>query len=304
MSDFISVLIFLTVFTLFIAPSLKRKREAEGERSKQKEIQEVQTETNYTKKVNLESNIIEYPIFGQRETTAESDYVKNIRLAPYKKANPFFGLREIIFVTAIGFIVFVATGAADSFLIKIQSDFNSDYFIREGSSKQTFGLDNISNQQAGDEIRIVIVPTKGTVDLETMDPESIKIKEFKSLGVTSIEKNTNDELYLGDKKVILYKSELELDTANGIREKLKTRNIINGNLVKYLYENQQYIPESWKPNIILFWGTIYEGIGGQSGQLFVKILFLGDHGWSWGYERIDDDKYFSTNYYAAAVLEN
>lgn len=73
---------------------------------------------------------------------------------------------------------------------------------------------------------------------------------------------------------------------NTLRERLKGKPVLNANVLDYLLEHTELIPEEWKGKCIFFWGTIYRNSGGY---LYVRcLLWIGDS-WDWDYYWLDND---------------
>ena len=72
-----------------------------------------------------------------------------------------------------------------------------------------------------------------------------------------------------------------------LAERMKERGL-NSNVLQYLYEHQELIPESWKGKWVYFWGTIYRDAGGR---LFVRCLRWDGGGWGWRYYWLVNDWY-------------
>ncbi len=64
-----------------------------------------------------------------------------------------------------------------------------------------------------------------------------------------------------------------------LREELKSKKVLNANVLDYLLVNPHLIPEEWKGKAVFFWGTIYRY---SSGSLYVRHLYWGDTRWCWG----------------------
>ena len=60
--------------------------------------------------------------------------------------------------------------------------------------------------------------------------------------------------------------------------------VLNANLLDYLYEHPELIPESWKKDAsgntryMFFWGTVCRSSGGH---LYVRCLYWYDGRWDW-----------------------
>ena len=78
------------------------------------------------------------------------------------------------------------------------------------------------------------------------------------------------ELYLSEKQKTGYV------IGHDLRKKLENKPVLNANVLDYLYENQELIPEDWKNKYVYFWGTIYRY---SDGDLRVRCLYF--HGGVW-----------------------
>lgn len=73
-----------------------------------------------------------------------------------------------------------------------------------------------------------------------------------------------------------------------LREILKSKNPLNANVLDYLYEHQDLIPEAWTGKYIYFWGTIYRD---SDGDLCVRYLYWHVGVWGRDYGWLDHDWY-------------
>lgn len=93
--------------------------------------------------------------------------------------------------------------------------------------------------------------------------------------------NLNDiELYLDDEQ------------KNGgcikgtkLQEKLKSKPVLNANVLDYLLEHQKLIPKEWESEYVYFWGTIYRS---AHGSLYVRCLYFSGGTWFRYYSWLDD----------------
>lgn len=93
-----------------------------------------------------------------------------------------------------------------------------------------------------------------------------------------------DTLYVDGKKVILQL--VKRQTRNGVIQGHELRReldngklvLLNANLLDYLLEHPELIPDAWKGKVVFFWGTIYRRSGGG---LYVRCLGWGGGGWDW-----------------------
>jgi len=63
-----------------------------------------------------------------------------------------------------------------------------------------------------------------------------------------------------------------------LRKLLVGKRVLNANVLDYLLEHQELIPESWKGGYTFFFGTIYRGL---DGKLCVRCIFEGGSKWDW-----------------------
>src|SRR3989338_1525835 len=86
-------------------------------------------------------------------------------------------------------------------------------------------------------------------DADPFIPSGWKIEDHRKMGGLVVELK-NDELYLGGKKVSLYlsKPQKKGKTINGhdLHKDLDDEPVLNANVLDYLFENTNLIPESWK----------------------------------------------------------
>lgn len=83
---------------------------------------------------------------------------------------------------------------------------------------------------------------------------------------------------------------------NKLRKELSHTAVFNANLLDYLLDNQQFIPDEWKGKIIFFWGTIYRI---SDGDLCVRYLGWSGSQWGWGSYWLGGD--FGGSFPAAVV---
>lgn len=133
------------------------------------------------------------------------------------------------------------------------------------------------------------------------------IEKHARVGKVTIEKRA-DGLYIDGKKVILYRSQRQMDgkaiRGYELRMELDGQPVLSASILDFLIVHPEYIPEEWKEkdkngNIILifFWATIYCDSGGG---FFVRCLYWYDGVWSEGYYWLD--RGWSSGYPAAALV--
>lgn len=65
-----------------------------------------------------------------------------------------------------------------------------------------------------------------------------------------------------------------------MREELNDKPVLNANVLDYLLQNPDQIPESRKGKAVFFWGTIYQR---ADSLLEVRCLCWNSTRWDWGY---------------------
>ncbi|MDD5627312.1 MAG: hypothetical protein PHW01_04875 [Patescibacteria group bacterium] len=122
--------------------------------------------------------------------------------------------------------------------------------------------------------------------------DDAKIEKNNGSGWVKVEKREakgpdsgRDELYIDDRKVILYLSERQKHgriSGHELHKELSGKPVLHPNILDALLEHPNLIPEGWKNNnyYIFFWGTILRS---SLGNLCVRYLCFSDDKWSWGY---------------------
>ncbi|MFH0912563.1 MAG: hypothetical protein V1807_02825 [Patescibacteria group bacterium] len=82
---------------------------------------------------------------------------------------------------------------------------------------------------------------------------------------------------------------------NKLRKELQNKPVLNANVLDWLLDHPEFIPEEWKSKYVFFWGTIYRSAGGH---LVVRSLHWHGTRWDWNYDYPDDDWY---GFYPAAL---
>lgn len=92
-------------------------------------------------------------------------------------------------------------------------------------------------------------------------------------GWTVVEHQKSGKIEWNPAEVSLYADEeyrTQWVEGNVLRERLKGKSPLNANVLDYLYEHQELIPEEWKREWgVFFWGTIYHG---RANRLYVRNL--------------------------------
>jgi hypothetical protein len=106
---------------------------------------------------------------------------------------------------------------------------------------------------------------------------STRIQEHVGMGRVTLERR-GDDLFVNGRRVILHQSETQ--RKEGVRgrllhEELMMKTVLNACFLEFLYENESFIPDSWKQDgdgcslNIVFRGTIY---GRDFGGEFVQFI--------------------------------
>lgn len=128
-----------------------------------------------------------------------------------------------------------------------------------------------------------VTPASHLVDCDA-DPvisyDGWTVEEHRKGGMVDVAKLG---LYLSDKQKSGFINGTDL------REELKTKPVLNANVLDYLMKHQELIPEEWKQyDGVFFWGTIYRLSGGH---LCVRFLFWLDGQWRWCDDWLDSGWY-------------
>jgi hypothetical protein len=109
------------------------------------------------------------------------------------------------------------------------------------------------------------------------------IKEHHGGDVVTIEKRSPNDLYIGGKKVVLYRTKREVASGHTLKHELQGQPILNANVFDFLWDNKQFIPEDWKRDrrTISFLGTI---LNDPDGNLRARTLYFHEGSWH-AYER-------------------
>lgn len=157
---------------------------------------------------------------------------------------------------------------------------------------EQMGIENI--QQAIESFlrgNMKITVIKHTVDLGApprLPFEGDEVVKHVGTGIAEIELRSDDKLYIGGKKVVLHLSERQMGNNRVVGYELRNeleggeQVLLNGNLLDYLYEHPELLPEHWKKDesgetrFIFFWGSIF--CNPSHGELYVRGLFWRDGG--------------------------
>jgi len=90
--------------------------------------------------------------------------------------------------------------------------------------------------------------------------------------------------------VVLYLDEAQqnrrLIEGNNLRKKLAKMPVMNANVLDYLLDHPELIPEEWKGIYVYFWGTIYRS---RLGGLGVRCLRWDGDRWNWNCRWLGND---------------
>lgn len=86
---------------------------------------------------------------------------------------------------------------------------------------------------------------------------------------------------------------------NKLRQELAKQPVLNADVLDYLLQNPQLIPEDWKGKYVFFWGTVYRN---SRGNLYVRYLYWRGDEWRWVYNWLDNN--FNNNNPAAVRASN
>ncbi|MEX0931706.1 MAG: hypothetical protein WDZ88_03065 [Candidatus Paceibacterota bacterium] len=119
--------------------------------------------------------------------------------------------------------------------------------------------------------------------------DGVEVAQHVGKGIVEIELRSDDNLYIGGKKVLLYLSELQIGNkkieGHKLRQELeesKREVLLNANVSDYLYHHPELFPEHWKKDkigetlYIFFWGSIF--VSPMHDFLYVPVLFWRDGG--------------------------
>jgi hypothetical protein len=90
-------------------------------------------------------------------------------------------------------------------------------------------------------------------------------------------------------KISLYLSKKQKKGSIGghdLRKELSNKPVMNANILDYLLDHPELIPEEWKGKYIFFWGTIYRD---SDGNLYVRCLYWRGSEWRWSYDWLGSD---------------
>ena len=133
-----------------------------------------------------------------------------------------------------------------------------------------------------------IVTKKHTIDLGAppqLPFNRAKVEKHEGKGVVEIELRSDDNLYIGGKKVELFLTESQKGDSRIVGHELRSELesgewvLLNSNVLDYIYDHPELFPEHWKKDengetrYIFFWGSVFRGP--SFGGLCVRYLFWG-----------------------------
>lgn len=130
-----------------------------------------------------------------------------------------------------------------------------------------------------------IVTTKHVIncDIVPLVPNGWKVVQHVKGG--QLEWNPADvELYLDESQ-----KEGKSIKGNKLRQRLAKligKRVMNANILDFLLDHPELIPEEWKGKAIFFWGTVYRS---SDGNLCVRYLYWDGGRWHWIYCGIGND---------------
>ncbi len=113
-------------------------------------------------------------------------------------------------------------------------------------------------------------------DARALIPKELSLKKNKMIPVRwkVVEHQKNGVFHWDPKKVHLFVSkDQKVDSVSSKKLqktfKRKKINVLNANFLDFLVKHQELIPADWKDEVVVFWGTIYQGI---NERLYVRTL--------------------------------
>ena len=142
---------------------------------------------------------------------------------------------------------------------------------------------DIKNLSSGDTLGKILALLRGKAEVlvrkhiidcnaHPFVPDGWTVKEHKKSG----------QLEWDPTKVELYLDEGQQNgnriKGNELRKMLKSKPVLNANVLDYLLAHPNLIPEEWKGRTVFFWGTIYRD---SDGYQYVRYLYWDHDWWSW-----------------------
>jgi len=155
---------------------------------------------------------------------------------------------------------------------------DATFGLTEAVFNKLGGMEGVQRFLRGD-AEVVIKTHTIDCDANPYVPDGWKVEEHIKGG--QLVWNPDEvELYLCDKQ------KGGTIKGNELRKLLKDKPVFNANVLDYLLENPQLIPEEWKGKYVFFWGTIFRD---SSGDLYVRYLYWNDDRWIWNIYLLDRD---------------
>ncbi len=117
-----------------------------------------------------------------------------------------------------------------------------------------------------------------------------------------VKQHNKDGLWkFNPKKVVLYLSEKQQKEGKvsgmELRAELRDtyKHVLNDNVLDYLLEHQEIIPEDWRDKKILFWGTLYSS---NNGFLSIYSMYWDGFLWHKKSKWVDWDRFFNASYFS------
>lgn len=100
-----------------------------------------------------------------------------------------------------------------------------------------------------------------------------EVESHKKMGQLGWDQK-NIELFVTEKQ--------KTEWVNGevLQKELEGKEVLNANVLYWLLENPEHIPEEWKGKYVYFWGTVYRS---SDNFLFVRCLYWNGGQWDWSY---------------------
>jgi hypothetical protein len=138
-------------------------------------------------------------------------------------------------------------------------------------------------QVLGPQVQTSATPTQahGVINLEAdpFVPNGWAVEEHKMGGLFDFGKS-KIELFRTKKQQCGYV------VGYNLREELAREPVLNANVLDYVIEHPEFIPEDWKGKYVFFWGTVYIC---SLGRQCVRYLHWSNNRWSWHYRLLSTD---------------
>lgn len=107
-------------------------------------------------------------------------------------------------------------------------------------------------------------------DAEPFIPPGFSVEEHKRGGLFKFDP-AKGSLYLSEKQ------NNGRISGHDLRTELRGKPVMNANVLDWLLDHQEFIPEEWKGKAVFFWGTIYRNSGDK---LVVRYLYWNGSKWN------------------------